>query len=103
MIPQQNARRSALLRARSPMISRREFISTAATATTAAALAPTARSYAQIVGANERINFAVIGLNSRAYAHLSSLKANGKCAKITHVCDVDSTVLEKFAGKTEQK
>ncbi len=85
------------------MISRREFISTAATATTAAALAPTARSYAQIVGANDRINFAVIGLNSRAYAHLSSLKANSKDAHITHVCDVESNILAKFAAAVQKQ
>lgn len=60
----------------------------------------TARSYAAIVGANERVSFAVIGLNSRAYAHLSALQANRKNARITHVCDVDSTILAKFAEKT---
>ena len=60
----------------------------------------TARSYAAIVGANDRVNFAVIGLNSRAYAHLSALQANRKDARITHVCDVDSTILAKFADKT---
>jgi predicted dehydrogenase len=84
------------------MISRREFISTAATATTAAALAPTARSYARVLGANDRLNFAVIGLNSRAYAHLSGLKANSKDAQITHVCDVDSVILQKFADRTQK-
>jgi predicted dehydrogenase len=84
------------------MISRREFISTAATATTAAALAPTARSYARVLGANDRLNFAVIGLNSRAYAHLSALKANSKDAQITHVCDVDSVILQKFADRTQK-
>jgi predicted dehydrogenase len=84
------------------MITRREFISTAATATTAAALAPTARSYARVLGANERINFAVIGLNSRAYAHLSALKANSKDAQITHVCDVDSVILDKFAAPVQK-
>jgi predicted dehydrogenase len=45
------------------------------------------------------VNFAVIGLNSRAYAHLSSLQANKNDARITHVCDVDATILEKFAGR----
>ena len=84
------------------MISRREFLSTAATATTAAALAPTARSYARVLGANDRLNFAVIGLNSRAYAHLSALKANSKDAYITHVCDVDSVILQKFADRTQK-
>ena len=84
------------------MISRREFISTAATATTAAALAPTARSYARVLGANDRLNFAVIGLNSRAYAHLSALKTNSKDAQITHVCDVETTILDKFAARTQK-
>jgi predicted dehydrogenase len=82
------------------MISRREFLTTAAT--TAAAFAPSARSYARIVGANDRVNFAVIGLNSRAYAHLSALKTNNKDIHITHVCDVESNILKKFADKTEK-
>jgi predicted dehydrogenase len=54
------------------------------------------------MGANDRVNFAVIGLNSRAYAHLSSLKANEKTARITHVCDVDAPVLDKFSAATEK-
>ncbi len=61
----------------------------------------TAKSYAAIAGANERVNFAVAGLNSRGYAHLSSLQANRKDARITHVCDVDSTILAKFADQTK--
>lgn len=81
------------------MPTRREFLSTAAM-TTAAAF--TARSYAQIAGANERMNFAVIGLNGRAGAHLSSLHANRNIARISHVCDVDSVILDRFAAKTEK-
>ncbi len=84
------------------MITRREFLDTLAVGAAGVAVSSSAKSYAQIVGANERVNFAVIGLNSRAYAHLSSLKANQKDAKITHVCDVDSTILEKFCGRTEK-
>ena len=84
------------------MITRREFLDTLAVSAAGVAVSSSAKSYAQIVGANERVNFAVIGLNSRAYAHLSSLKANQKDAKITHVCDVDSTILEKFCGRTEK-
>ena len=84
------------------MISRRKFIDTMALGTAALAVNSTAKSYGQILGANERINFAVIGLNGRAYAHLSSLKANQKNAKITHVCDVESTILHKFAGSVEK-
>lgn len=65
------------------------------------AVASTAKSYAQIVGSNDRLNFAVIGLHGRASAHLSSLKASQKNAKITHVCDVDSKTLSKFADRTQ--
>ena len=43
------------------------------------AVGTTAKSYGQIIGSNDRLNFAVIGLNGRGYAHLSSLKANRKC------------------------
>ncbi len=67
------------------------------------AVAPTARSYAQIMGANSRLNFAIIGLNGRAYAHLSSLKANKANARISHVCDVESNILKKFAGEARKE
>src|SRR5262249_23895708 len=86
-----------------PMATRREFIDALAVTTAGLALSPTARSYARIVGANDRLNFAVIGLNGRAYAHLSSLKANAKAARITHVCDVDATILNKFAEATQKE
>ena len=82
------------------MLSRRTFVGSASTAAAGLAIASTARSYAQIAGANDRVHFAVIGLNSRAYAHLSSLQANRKDARITHVCDVDSTILGKFTSAT---
>jgi predicted dehydrogenase len=82
-------------------ITRRKFIDTLAVSTTGLALATTARSYARILGSNERVNFAVIGLNGRAYAHLAALKASRKEVRISHVCDVESNILEKFAGKAE--
>ena len=65
------------------------------------AIASSAKSYGQIMGSNDRVNFAVIGLNSRAYAHLDSLKLNKDTARISHVCDVDSNILKKFADKAE--
>ncbi|QNI36330.1 Gfo/Idh/MocA family protein [Edaphobacter albus] len=83
------------------MITRREFLDTAAVAAAGVVVTSSAKSYARIIGANDRVNFAIIGLNSRAYAHLSSLKANQKDAQVTHVCDVDTPILEKFAAKTE--
>ncbi len=82
------------------MATRREFIGTLAAGT--AGLALTAKSYSQVLGANDRLNFAIIGLNGRGYAHLSSLAANRQRARIVYVCDVDANVMKKFADRTQQ-
>jgi predicted dehydrogenase len=86
---------------RKQLVTRREFIDTLALGTAGLAIGSTAKSYGQILGSNDRLNFAVIGLNGRAYAHLSSLKANKDQARISHVCDVDSNILSKFAGAVQ--
>ncbi len=80
------------------MVTRREFLDTLAVGAAGLAIGSTAKSYGQIMGSNDRLNFAVIGLHSRAYAHLSSLKANKDAARIAHVCDVDTNMMKKFAG-----
>jgi len=85
------------------MISRRAFLDGLAVGVAGAAIGSTARSYAQILGANDRLNFAIMGLNGRGYAHLAGLKANSKSARVSHVCDVDSTILAKFAGEAEKE
>jgi predicted dehydrogenase len=85
------------------MVTRREFLDTVAVGAAGLAITSTARSYGQILGSNERLNFAVIGLNSRAYAHLSSLKANKDAARIAHVCDVDTKIMSKFAGNVQKE
>ena len=85
------------------MVTRREFLDAVAVGAAGLAVGATAKSYAQILGANDRLNFAVIGLNGRGYAHLASLKANRKAARISHVCDVDSNILKKFADVTTQQ
>ena len=85
------------------MVTRREFLDTLATGAAGLAITSSARSYGQIMGSNERLNFAVIGLNSRAYAHLSALHTNKDAAQIGYVCDVDSNILSKFAAATEKQ
>jgi predicted dehydrogenase len=85
------------------MVTRREFLDTLAVGTAGLAIASTAKSYGQILGSNDRLNFAVIGLHGRAYAHLSGLKANAGAARISHVCDVDSNTLKKFAGDVQNE
>ena len=85
------------------MITRREFLDSVAAGAAGLAIGATAKSYGQIMGSNDRLNFAVIGLNGRGYAHLSSLKVNRNAARISHVCDVDSTILRKFADSVRQE
>jgi predicted dehydrogenase len=82
------------------MISRRQFIDGLAVGAAGMAIGATAKSYAQIIGANDRLNFAVIGTSSRGYAHLAGLKANSDSCRITHICDVDSQILNRYASKT---
>jgi predicted dehydrogenase len=84
------------------MMSRRKFIDAVAVGAASLAVTSTAKSYSQIVGSNERLNFAIAGLNSRGYAHLAGLKANKTAARISHVCDVDSAILQKFADATQR-
>jgi predicted dehydrogenase len=84
------------------MVTRRKFLDTLAVSAATLAVSSTAKSYARIMGSNDRLNFAVIGLNSRAYAHLSALQANKAQARISHICDVDGVTMKKFAGATQQ-
>src|SRR6516162_8292417 len=85
------------------MTTRRDFLDVLAFGAAGLAVGTTAKSYSRIVGANERLNFSIIGLNGRGYAHLSSLKANRRAARISYVCDVDGRILEKFAASTQQE
>jgi predicted dehydrogenase len=84
------------------MVSRRTFLQELATGAAGAAIASTARSYGQILGSNDRVNFAICGLNGRGYAHLSALKDLSADARVTWICDVDTTILNKFAGRAQQ-
>jgi predicted dehydrogenase len=81
------------------MISRRTFIEELAAG---AALASTAKSYSQILGANDRVNFAINGLNGRGHAHLSALKSLSKDARVAYICDVDTTIRNKFADDAKE-
>jgi predicted dehydrogenase len=82
-----------------PQVTRRTFIDGLTVSLAGTALGSSARSYGQIIGANNRVNFAIAGLNGRGRAHLSALANNGATARITHVCDVDAHVLAKFSDE----
>lgn len=87
------------------MSDRREFLKKSALATAGIAIGGlgfSAKSYGRIAGANNRLNFAVIGLHGRASAHLESIR-NNENAFVTHVCDVDRIELDKFSQLTQKK
>src|SRR5258707_3216699 len=85
------------------MITRREFLDALAVGAAGLAVGTTAKSYGRVMGSNDRLNFAVIGLNGRGYAHLAGLKANKSAARISHVCDVDGSIRKKFADSVQRE
>jgi predicted dehydrogenase len=85
------------------MVTRREFLDALAVGAAGLAAGTMAKSYGRILGSNDRLNFAVIGLNGRGYAHLAALKANRSAARISHVCDVDGNILRKFADSAQKE
>ncbi|HEX4155875.1 MAG TPA: Gfo/Idh/MocA family oxidoreductase [Acidobacteriaceae bacterium] len=83
-------------------MTRRTFLDGLALSVAGTAIASPAKSYSQILGANNRVNFAVAGLNGRGRAHLSAIAANGASARLTHFCDVDAHVLARYGGEAQK-
>jgi len=77
------------------MTSRRTFIKTSGIVASSIALAP--KAFGNIVGANDTVNIAILGTGGRAHSLAHSI---GQCenAKITYICEVDETRLNKFKG-----
>ena len=84
------------------MISRRTFVNGIAAGVAGSALTSSAKSYAQILGANDRLNFAINGLNGRGHAHLSALQANKQIARVAYICDPDDKIRARFATDAEK-
>jgi predicted dehydrogenase len=84
------------------MNSRREFLKTAALGTAGLVIGWDAKSYARIPGANERVHFAIVGLNGRGGAHLECIRSN-EDTLVSHICDVDGRVLRKFSAAAKAK
>lgn len=79
------------------MTTRRNFIRKTSAGTAAVTLGglilPSA-SFANILGANDHINCAIIGVRSRAKAHVKAIHQD-KNAKIIYSCDVDDIILKE--------
>jgi predicted dehydrogenase len=73
-------------------ITRRDFVKKSAVGVTA--MSVPAASYARILGANERVNLGIAGLNGRGQALILTAAQMSDVA-ITALCDVDNLVFEK--------
>ena len=79
------------------MTTRRNFIKKTSVGTAAVTLGGLVfpnSSYASILGANDHINCAIIGVRSRAKAHVMAINRD-KNAKIIYSCDVDDVILKE--------
>ncbi len=91
-------------------ISRRQFViglagTTAGIATFGSTLGMSAKSYARIIGANERINMGVIGCGGMANSHMEALlqMKESDNVEIKAVCDVYSNRLDRAKELTNAK
>ncbi len=90
------------------MTKRRDFIKKSALGTAGIVIGGmgfSSKSYAQIIGANERINIAVIGCGGRGGSHVNSfceLKDN-KNVLLKTICDVDELRIAEKGKTVEQK
>ncbi len=80
---------------------RRTFIKTAALGTAGLALSHTAAGYSRILGANDRINMAFVGVHNRGWALMNeSAKVEG--IHVAYLCDVHKGVLDKRLGEAKK-
>ncbi|HEY0273363.1 MAG TPA: Gfo/Idh/MocA family oxidoreductase [Chitinophaga sp.] len=87
--------------------SRRDFVKKAMTGVAAVSLGGilpgfSARSYARILGANERIRVASMGVNSRGMQVGTNFAAQTKDCEVVYACDVDTRAAAKFIAAVEK-
>lgn len=87
---------------------RRSFIKKTATAAIGVSLAGTAnamsaKSYNNIIGANDRINLAIQGLGRRYGAFIDGIAAKKSNVRLLYLCDVMPSQMDKAAEKVGKK
>jgi predicted dehydrogenase len=90
------------------MTKRREFIKQSlmgSAGVTIGGMGFTAKNYASIIGANDRINIAVVGIRSQGTAHINSYCSlkNSKNVWLTTLCDADEQFFADRAKTVEEK
>ncbi len=86
--------------------SRRSFIQKTSAASAAFAFGGilpgfSASQYRNIIGSNEKITAAVMGVNSRGLSVSTNFAAQKEC-EVTHVCDVDNRAMDKCVAAVEK-
>jgi len=61
-----------------------------------------ARSYANIMGANDRIRVGMMGVNARGLALANNYSSQSNC-EVAYICDVDTRAADKCAEQVEKK
>ena len=87
--------------------SRRGFLKTTAAGSAAffaGGILPhfSARSYAEILGANEKIKTAVMGVNGRGTALAKNFASQDNC-EVIHICDVDSRAIVNCLSELKER
>lgn len=83
------------------MVNRRNFIRNAAIGTAGISFLGSSNIFANVMGANSTINFAILGTGGRAHSLVQSLGLTSN-SRITHICDVDLNRLDKFKGYCQE-
>jgi predicted dehydrogenase len=81
--------------------SRKEFLKTAGIGMAGLTLGMSAKSYGNIIGANERVRFGIVGLHGRGQAHIDAVHQLPNCT-IAYLCDVDSKILKERTGQAQK-
>ncbi len=83
---------------------RRDFLKkvtagAAGVAVGSSAMGMSAKSYGKIIGANDRINVAILGLGRRLGAYYQPISRKESNVELLYLCDVKKSQLERAAGK----
>jgi predicted dehydrogenase len=81
--------------------SRREFMKKASLGSVGLAMGMSAKSYASIMGANDRVRMGFVGVNGRGNGMTKNFARQAGC-EVVYVCDVDATAMAKsISGLTD--
>ncbi len=89
-----------------PSSSRRDFLkksTLSAAGITIGAMGFTAKSYARIIGANDKLNVALVGLGRRYSAYIPPIGVKGNNANLLYLCDVMKSQREKALSRIKKE